>query len=70
MRSDFARLIARKFAPARLLVVGREPDELAEKWLHAKIESMLGPGLAALQALSQNGRDPRFDLAIGLYPAQ
>ncbi|MGI8431012.1 MAG: glycosyltransferase, partial [Chthoniobacterales bacterium] len=70
MRSDFARLIARRFAPARLLVVGREPEELAEKWRNAKIESTLCPGLAELRALPQNGREPRFDLAIWLYPPQ
>ena len=70
VRSDFARLIARKFAPARLLVVGREPEELAEKWRHAKIESTLCPGLVELNALPQNGHEPRFDLAIWLYPPQ
>lgn len=68
VRSDFARLIARKFAPACVLVVGREPEELAEKWRHAKIESTLCSGLAELNALPQDGNLPRFDFAIWLYP--
>ncbi len=65
VRSDFARLVARKFGPARLLVVGREPGQLAEK-----IESTLCSGLAELNALRQNGSQPRFDLAIWFYPPQ
>ncbi len=70
VRSDFARLIARRFAPARVLVVGREPAELAEKWRHAKIESTLCPGLAELDALPANGAQPHCDFAIWLYPPQ
>jgi GT2 family glycosyltransferase len=68
VRSDFARLIARKYAPARVLVAGREPMELAKKWERAKLETTLCPGLAELNALPQNGSQPRFDFAIWLYP--
>ncbi|MEO6872044.1 MAG: glycosyltransferase family 2 protein [Chthoniobacterales bacterium] len=70
MRLDFARLIARKFAPARVLVAGRQPEELAEKWRRAKIENTLCPGPEELSALPQNGSRPRFDFAIWLYPPQ
>ncbi len=65
MRSDFARLVARKFGPARLLVLGHGPGQLAEK-----IEGTLCSGLAELNALPQNGSQPRFDLAIWFYPPQ
>ena len=70
VRSDYARLIARKFAPARLLVAGREPGQLVEQWRREKIESTLCPGLADLDALPQNGSQPRFDVAIWFYPPQ
>jgi GT2 family glycosyltransferase len=68
VRSDFARLIARKYAPAHVLVVGEQPAEWVEKWERAPIESTLCPGLTALRALPQNGSRPNFDFAIWLYP--
>ena len=70
VRSDLARLIARRFAAARLLVVGRAPTEFAEKWGRAKIECVLCPGLTELSALPQNGSQPGFDTAIWFYPPQ
>ena len=70
VRSDLARLIARRFAAARLLVVGRTPAEFAEKLSRARIESTLCHGLAELDALPQNGSQPGFDTALWFYPPQ
>lgn len=70
MRSDFARLIAQKFAADHLLLVGSEASHLIEQGRDDEIESTVCPGIAELDALLQAGNVPRFDLAIWLYPSE
>jgi GT2 family glycosyltransferase len=68
VRSDFARLVARKFAPEKLLLVGNEVGQFVEHRREDGVESTVCPGIAELDALRQNGRAPRFDLALWFYP--
>jgi O-antigen biosynthesis protein len=70
VRSDFARLVAHKFAPKRLLLVGSEVGQFAEPRREDQVESTLCSGMAELDALCQNGNAPRFDLALWFYPPQ
>jgi GT2 family glycosyltransferase len=70
VRSDFARLVARKFAPRKLLLVGNEVDQFVDHRGEHDVESTVCPGIADLDALSQNGSTPRFDLAIWFYPRE
>ena len=70
IRSDFARLIARKFAPARLLFVGNEAAQFSEQGSKDGIESTGCSGVAELDTLRQDGNAPRFDLAIWFYPPE
>ncbi|MEO7723619.1 MAG: glycosyltransferase family 2 protein [Chthoniobacterales bacterium] len=70
VRSDFARLVARKFAPERLLLVGSEASQFAEVRRKDDVESTVCAGIAELDALPRNGSAPRFDLAIWFYPPE
>ena len=70
VRSDFARLVARKFAPKRLLLVGNEAVQFVEDRPDHDVKSTVCPGVAELEALHQNGSAPRFDLAIWFYPRE
>jgi len=70
VRSDLARLIARNFAPARILFVGRESNQLAELSTNHALETTVCSGPYELEALSQTGERPLFDLAIWIYPPQ
>jgi GT2 family glycosyltransferase len=70
VRSDFARLIARKFAPARLLLVGAEAGQITDQRSEGDIESTICPGITELDALRQDGSAPQFDLAIWFYPLE
>ncbi len=70
IRSDFARLIARKFAPARLLLVGNEAGQITDQRSEDEIESTICPGITELDALRQDGSAPLFDLAIWFYPLE
>jgi GT2 family glycosyltransferase len=70
IRSDFARLIARKFAPARLLLVGNEAGQITDQRSEDEIESSVCPGITELDALRQDGSAPQFDLAIWFYPLE
>ncbi len=68
VQADYARLVAQRFAAARLLVVGREPAEFAEQWQREKIDATICADLPALEALPQNGSQQRYDLALWFYP--
>jgi len=68
VRSDFARLVARKFAPDKLLLVGNEVGQFVEHRREDGVESTVCPGIAELDALRQNGSATRFDLALWFYP--
>ena len=70
IRSDFARLIARKFAPARLLFVGYEAAQFSEQGSKDGLDSTGCSGIAELDALRPDGNAPRFDLAIWFYPPE
>ena len=70
IRSDFARLIARKFAPSRLLFVGNEAAQFSEQGRKDGLESTDCSGIAELDTLRQDGGGPRFDLAIWFYPPE
>ncbi len=70
VRSDFARLVARKFAPARLLLVGSAAAKFVEHPPENESEVTFCPGLAELETVRQNGVAPRFDLAIWAYPPE
>ncbi|HEY1582865.1 MAG TPA: glycosyltransferase [Chthoniobacterales bacterium] len=69
VQADYARLIARRFPGARLLVVGREPAEYSELWRRESAQVTVCVDLAALAAFSQNGSAPPFDLTLWFYPA-
>ncbi|MEO8439364.1 MAG: hypothetical protein ABI540_03990 [Spartobacteria bacterium] len=68
VRSDFVRLIARRFAPHRMLLVGGDVGQFVEHWHEEKVKTTLCQSLAELKALPQNGNGPSFDLAIWFYP--
>ena len=70
VRPDFARLIARKFASARLLLVGSEVGQFTDQRPEDAIDSTICPGITELDALRQNGDAPQFDLAIWFYPPE
>ncbi len=70
IRSDFARLIARKFTPSRLLFVGNEAAQFREQGRKDGLESTDCSGIAELDTLRQDGGGPRFDLAIWFYPPE
>jgi hypothetical protein len=70
VRSDFARLIARKFAPARLLFVGSDAGQFVSPEEKDEIEGTSCFGIAELDALRQNASSPHFDLAIWFYPPE
>jgi GT2 family glycosyltransferase len=69
-RSDFARLIARKFGPASLLLVGHEAAEFTEERARLGIECTSCTGITELEAVHPNAGVPRFDLAIWFYPPE
>jgi GT2 family glycosyltransferase len=71
VRSDFARLIARKFAPARLLFLGNEANQFREQNMRDGLESTCVTTTDALEELARNSQErPQFDLAIWFYPAE
>ncbi|MBA3609755.1 MAG: glycosyltransferase, partial [Chthoniobacterales bacterium] len=70
VRSDFARLVARKFAPEKLLLVGSDASQFADVGRKDDIASTVCSGVAELDALPQNGRESRFDLAIWFFPPE
>ncbi|MBA3651228.1 MAG: glycosyltransferase family 2 protein [Chthoniobacterales bacterium] len=70
VRSDFARLVARKFAPERLLLVGSEAGQFTDVRRKDEIESTVCAGIAELATLPQNGSGPAYDLAIWFFPPE
>ena len=67
-RPDFARIVTRKFAPTRLLLVGSEAAQFVEHCRQEGIDTVSCAGICELEALSENGARP-FDVAIWFYPA-
>ena len=70
VRSDFARVVAHKFGPKKLLLVGNDASHFAEPRREDHVESTVCSGTADLDALRQNGNAPRFDLALWFYPPE
>ncbi|MEO5718892.1 MAG: glycosyltransferase, partial [Chthoniobacterales bacterium] len=70
VRSDFTRLVARKFAPENLLLVGGEASQFADLRRKDEIESIVCSGIAELEALPANGSAPCYDLAIWFFPPE
>ena len=67
-RADFARIVTRKFAPTRLLLVGSEAAQFVEHCRQEGIDTVSCAGICELEALSENGAGP-FDVATWFYPA-
>jgi GT2 family glycosyltransferase len=67
-RPDFARIVTRKFAPTRLLLVGSEAAQFVEHCRQEGIDTVSCAGICELDALSDNGAGP-FDIATWFYPA-
>ena len=67
-RPDFARIVTRKFAPTRLLLVGSEAAQFVEHCRQEGIDTVSCAGICELEALSENGAGP-FDVATWFYPA-
>ena len=70
MRSDFARVIARKFAPARLLFVGSEVSQFVDLEEQDGIEGQICSGIPELDALRNRNDAAHLDLAIWFYPGE
>ncbi|MGI8955601.1 MAG: glycosyltransferase family 2 protein [Chthoniobacterales bacterium] len=70
VRSDFARLVARKFAPRRLLLMGNDASQFVDVRRKDEVEDTVCTGIAELDAFQQNGSAPHFDLAIWFYPPE
>jgi GT2 family glycosyltransferase len=68
-RSDFARVIARKFAPARILFAGSDANYFRDQSEKDEVASVSCPGLDELESLCREGR-ARFDLALWSYPPE
>ena len=67
-RPDFARIVTRKFAPTRLLLVGGEAAQFVEQCRQEGVDTVSCAGICELEATSENGAGP-FDVAIWFYPA-
>ena len=66
-RPDFARIVTRKFAPTRLLLVGGEAAQFVEQCRQEGVDTVSCAGICELEATSENGAGP-FDVAIWFYP--
>lgn len=64
------RLIARRYAPARLLLVGNEAKCLSDQPTGDGGGCTSCTGLAELEAIEHNGSASRFDLAVWFYPPE
>ena len=70
IRTDFERLVERKFAQARLLVVGTDSARFISRRKNGTIPSTQCTGIVELDALQKTDKTARFDLAIWFYPAE
>jgi GT2 family glycosyltransferase len=68
IRPDFARVVAERFAPAHLLLLGSQSEQLAEQCRHARLlTTICGTVEEIPTAVPQNGAGWPFDLAIWFY---
>jgi glycosyltransferase involved in cell wall biosynthesis len=71
IRSDFARVISRKFHGGRLLIIGDGPKELEQQFREIGREAVLVASPADLTAaLSRDGVVADFEIAIWFYPPE
>ena len=68
IRSDFARVLTQKFEPAKLVLVGLARDAIERQFDHVEADAAICESAKELaNALPQNGRTPRCDLAVWIY---
>ena len=71
LRSDFARVLAQKFGPARLLVISSACDELRHQFTHLGRPVIVCESAEDLVAcLPRNGHTPAADVALWMYPKE
>ena len=71
LRSDFARVLAQKFGPARLLVVSSACEELKRQFAHLGRPATVFESARQLAgSLPKNGHTPAADLAVWMYPKE
>ena len=71
LRSDFARVLAQKFGPARLLIVSSAAEELKRQFDYLGRAATVCDSAKELAAcLPRNGHTPIADLAIWMYPKE
>ena len=71
LRSDFARVLAQKFGPCRLLVVSSASDELKHQFAHLGREVTVCERADEIGAcLPANGHAPTADVAVWMYPKE
>ena len=68
VRSDFARVLTQKFEPAKLVLVGLARAAIERQFDHVEADAVICESAKELaNALPQNGRSPRCDLAVWIY---
>lgn len=71
LRSDFARVLAQKFGPARLLVVSTAYDDLKYQFKHLRRSALVCRSAKDISSCTpQNGSSPVADLAVWIYPKE
>ncbi len=71
VRSDFARVISRKFRGGRFLIIGDDPNELEQQFREIGREAVLAASPANLIAkLPRDGGAAHFEIAIWFYPPE
>jgi GT2 family glycosyltransferase len=69
IRPDLERIIAQKFAPGRLLILGATGADASFSEMALR-PVVCASGAELESALAQNGRAEEFDLAIWFYPSE
>jgi len=68
LRSDFARLISRKFEHGRFLIVGADPEKLERQFAETGREAVVSQSWADLAPkLRDNSAGTRFEIAVWFY---
>jgi GT2 family glycosyltransferase len=67
--SDFARILSRKFAHGRFLVIGAAPHKLESQFAEGKREAEMWSHEELVSKLSRGAGAARFEIAVWLYPS-
>jgi len=71
LRSDFARLISRKFERGRFLVIGADPDKLRQQFAETGREAVVSESCADLAGKRrQEGAGAHFEIGVWFYPSE